>query len=111
MCDRFVSATVAYQGAGGADTTDILAVANIAIGGTWPDLTIILDIDADAGLARAGGAPDRMEGKSIEFHRRVRSAFRQQAEAEPERFAVIDAGGPPGEVTQRLREALLRRLE
>jgi len=109
LCDRFVSATVAYQGAGGADTHDILTVARAAIGDTWPDLTVILDIDAEAGLARTGGDPDRMEAKNAEFHRRVRSAFLQQTEARPERFAVVDARGKPEEVTERLCQALRDR--
>ena len=83
VCDRFVSATVAYQGAGGGDVAEILRVADVAIGHTWPDLTLILDIDAEHGLGRIGSAPDRMEAKGAAFHRRVREAVLRQAGEKP----------------------------
>jgi len=107
LCDRFVSATVAYQGAGGADVDEIARLADVAIGHTWPDLTIILDIDAARGLARVEGEHDRMEAKGAEFHRRVREGFLQQVERNPERFVVIDAVGSVDEVAERLRAAVV----
>jgi len=106
LCDRFVSSTIAYQGAGGADPAAILRVAEVAVGGTWPDLTVILDIDAEQGLARVKRGLDRMESKGPEFHRWVREGFLRQAEHSPRRFAVVSAAGAVDEVAYRLREAV-----
>ncbi|HUT58710.1 MAG TPA: dTMP kinase [Phycisphaerae bacterium] len=106
LCDRYVSATVAYQGAGGADPAAIRAVGEVAVGGLWPDLTIVLDLPADVGLKRLTTAPDRMESKDRDFHARVRELFLQQAADEPARFAVIDASGSVHEVQQRLLKAI-----
>jgi len=109
LCDRYVSSTVAYQGAGGADVEAILAAGRIAVGAVWPDLTIILDIEAEAGLARLKNAPDRMEARNLDFHRKVRQLFLKQAGEDPRRFAVVDAAGSPQHVQQRLREAIEKR--
>jgi len=108
LSDRYVSATVAYQGAGGADPRTVLDAGRMAVGETWPDLTVILDLDAEAGLARAGesNGHDRMEAKSLAFHRRVREMFLQQARAEPARFAVVNAAGTVDEVQARLRDTV-----
>ena len=112
ISDRWVSATVAYQGAGGVDTEAILAIYNTALPGVGPDLTVVLDIDAEHGLARTGRheARDRMESKDLAFHRKVRELFLRQAEREPERFVVVDASGEPGQVQDRLRQAVASRL-
>lgn len=113
ISDRWVSATVAYQGAGGADTEAIRAIYNAALPGVAPDLTVVLDIDAEHGLARTGRheARDRMESKDLAFHCKVRELFLRQAEREPERFVVVDASGEPGQVQDRLRQAVVRCLE
>ncbi len=110
VCDRFVSATVAYQGAGGVDTSDVHAVADVAIGHTWPDLTVVLDISAEAGLARVGAEMDRMEAKGAAFHRRVRDGFLRQAQDAPARFVVVPAAGEIADVAGRMQAALLERL-
>ncbi len=107
VCDRFVSSTVAYQGAGGADTDAIRRVADVAVGPTWPDLTILLDLDPAAGLGRLGGRPDRVEAKSLAFHQRVREGFLRQAEADPDRFAAVEAAGSVDEVAERIRGAVI----
>lgn len=106
ICDRFVSATLAYQVAGGAEAEGILAAAKVAVGDTWPALTIILDIDAEHGLARVKRGLDRMEAKGVEFHGRVRQAFLDQAQSQPERFAVVDAVGEVEQVHQRVRAVM-----
>jgi dTMP kinase len=93
LCDRFIAATVAYQGAGGVNAQTVLDVGRAAVGETWPDLTVILDIDSAVGLARVPSAPDRMEAKALAFHEEVRRLFLEQAAAQPDRFAVVDAGG------------------
>ena len=106
--DRYISSTVAYQGAGGAETRAVLAAGQIAVGATWPDLTIVLDLPVEAGLARAGNGaePDRMESKAVEFHRRVRQLFLTQARDQPDRFAVVDAAGDVQDVHRRVLSTL-----
>lgn len=106
LCDRFVSATIAYQGAGGADVSTIGPLARFAVGALVPDLTIVLDVPAEVGLARGKGG-DRMESKALEFHRRVRQSFLDQAAAQPDRFAVVNAARPADEVQQDLRKLLI----
>jgi len=118
LCDRYVSATIAYQGAGGIDAAMIRQVAEVAVGGStasspqsglWPDLTIILDIPSEEGLSRSGkgGGKDRMESKALEFHRKVRESFLHQASESPEKFAVVDASGDVEQVQRRLRRVLM----
>ncbi len=115
VCDRYVSSTIAYQGAGGADVEAVRRVADVAIGGVWPDLTVILDLPHDEGLrrsaARHGGKIDRMEAKGLVFHAKVRELFLQQAYAQPQRFAVIDASGSVEQVQPRLLEAVLSHFQ
>jgi len=106
LSDRYISATVAYQGAGGSDPTAVRTVGEIAVGGLWPDLTIVLDLPPEAGLARLTDAPDRMEAKNLAFHRRVRQLFLDQASADPARFAVVDGAGPVPQVQQRVRDTV-----
>ena len=109
LCDRYVSATIAYQGAGGIDAAMIRTVADVAVRGLWPDLTIILDIPSEEGLSRSGkgGGKDRMESKALEFHRKVRESFLHQASESPEKFAVVDASGDVEQVQRRLRRVLM----
>jgi dTMP kinase len=68
-------------------------ISRWATGGLGPDLTVLLDLPAAEGLARAGdrGNADKLEAESVEFHERVREAFRALAEAEPRRYLVVDA--------------------
>ena len=107
LCDRYISSTIAYQGAGGADTDAIRTAAEIATGGLWPDLTIILNLPAGDGLDRLPSSPDRMEAKGAAFHAEVRRQFLAQAEASPESFAVVDAAGNVEQVQERLRRVVL----
>lgn len=109
LCDRWVSSTVAYQVADGAATADdIQASYRLALGDFRPDLTIILDLPAEAGLARITGKLDRMEAKGIAFHRSVRHLFLDQAAAEAERFVVISAEQTPEQVQAVLRDSISR---
>ena len=109
LCDRWVSSTVAYQVAGGkAGAEEVMAAYRLALGGADPDLTMILDIDAELGLARAAGpgGHDRIEARGLEYHQRVRELFREQAAGRPEGFVMVDADGTVDDVHERLREAL-----
>lgn len=109
ITDRYVDSSLAYQGAGRKLTVDeVLRLSRWATGGLRPDLTVLLDVPAEVGLARAGrrGSADRLERESIEFHERVRRGFRVLAEAEPRRYAVLDATAEPDALAERVRTAV-----
>lgn len=94
VSDRFADSTTAYQGAGRQlERSLIEEVHRLATRGAWPDVTFLLDLPVEAGLARARavGEPDRIEKEPIEFHRRVRDGFLRIADSEPDRVYVIDA--------------------
>lgn len=93
ISDRFVNSTTAYQSYGrGLDIEVVKAVNNAATQGLKPDLTVLLDISAEEGLARKGGKKqDRFEQEDITFHRRVREGYLKMAANDPERWLVVDA--------------------
>ena len=111
ICDRFQDATVVYQGyAGGLDVKMLNLLGDIATDGLRPDLTIILDIDTALGLKRAG-FKDRMERKSIEFHKKVRRGYLALAKKESKRIKVVkvkDAISETQEEIRKIIEASLR---
>lgn len=106
VCDRFADSTMAYQGYGlGLGRDFVTALHGLVVGTFSPDLTLILDLSVEEGLARAGrraGAEDRYERMDVGFHERVREGFLAIARDDPERCVVIDAGGSPESVAARL---------
>ena len=99
LCDRFVSSTLAYQlGGDGLTAADIRAVGQIAIGGRWPDLTVLLDMPAERSIARVTRAKDRIEQRPLAYHQTVRENYLSQAATDPSRFAVVDAARDPDAV-------------
>lgn len=97
ISDRWVDSSIAYQAAGrGMDRDRIADLSAWATGGLIPDLTVLLDIDPQVGLARAvrRAAADRLEQEDAGFHNRVRWAYLQQAAANPHRYLVVDATLP-----------------
>lgn len=109
LCDRWVSSTVAYQVAEGKATAeDVLELYRLALRDVWPDLTILLDLDADEGLRRAANesAHDRMESKGSEFHRKVREGFRDLHTCYPAPVAHVDASGTVEENQTQILAAL-----
>jgi dTMP kinase len=112
ITDRYVDSTLAYQGAGrGLPEHELRELCRIAIAGVRPDLTIVLDVDPEVGLARVGGSPDRMEAEPLEFHRRVRRSFTDQALRQPGDYLVVDASAAPDEVSRRVRQRVAELLE
>jgi dTMP kinase len=110
ICDRFIDSTRAYQGgAGGLSDSDIMALHRVGSGGLLPDLTLLLEISVDEGQRRAAARAvekDRMGSKDAAYYVRVAARFRELAEAEPQRFSVIDASGSSEDVTLRLMDAV-----
>ncbi len=108
LCDRFADSTRVYQGVvGHVDDRLIQALERITIGDTYPDLTFILDVPADVGLARASkrrgkGPADRFEGEAIEFHEKLRAAYRQLAASEADRCVLIDVTVPRDTVADQI---------
>ncbi|QQS12714.1 MAG: dTMP kinase [Rhodospirillales bacterium] len=102
VCDRFADSSMAYQGhAQGWGPARIDALHTLVLGGFKPDLTIILDLPVEIGLARAAGRAgkeDRYERLGLAFHRKVRDAFKAIAAAEPARCALVDADRPVDDV-------------
>jgi len=93
ICDRYADSTTAYQSYGrGLDLAMVRAVNEAAIQGLCPDLTILLDMPVEAGLARKRDKkPDRFEKEALAFHRRVRQGYLEMVRAEPDRWLVVDA--------------------
>jgi len=114
ICDRFADSTRAYQGAAGGVPPEVIAALETAVlGALRPDLTLILDLPVETGLARAAsraGAEGRFEAKGEAFHERLTRAFLRIADAEPDRCAVIDAAGAPDEVAARIWPHVAARL-
>jgi len=114
ITDRFVDSSLAYQGAGRTlSTDDVKRVSRWATEGLVPDLTILLDIPPEIGLARVLGreagatGPDRLERETLAFHERVRQAFRKLAESDPNRYLVLDATQPTEQQSRTVRTAVL----
>ncbi|HEX4796049.1 MAG TPA: dTMP kinase, partial [Humisphaera sp.] len=92
ICDRFVSSTLAYQlGGDGLTAEQISAIADVAISGRRPDLTIILDMPPDKSLARVQRAKDRIEQRPMSYHEQVRRNYLAQAQSDPQRYRLIAA--------------------
>lgn len=105
--DRYIDSSVAYQGVGRVlDPEAVRGLSEWATEGLAPDLTILLDLDADAARERLDEARtryDRLEAEASEFHDRVRAAYLALAEAEPGRFLVVDAARPVDEIAGDIR--------
>ena len=109
LCDRFTDATYAYQGGGRQLSQAVIAqLEQLVHGHLQPDLTLLLDVSVEVGMARASqrGELDRFEQEKTEFFQRVRNSYMARAKADPKRFAVIDAGQALPDVQRDLALAL-----
>jgi dTMP kinase len=105
VSDRYVDSSIAYQGRGrNQPVSEVAGLNKWATGGVEPDLTILLDLPPAAGLSRRATSADRLEAEPLEFHERVREGFLAQAAAAPERYLVLDATRPPGELSVQIQE-------
>jgi dTMP kinase len=129
--DRFISATCAYQVAAGFPRDEVISLGRLAVGSTWPDLTIVLDVPPEVGFERTKRSPktsrrprksansdqlnmfadaqvDAMERRPLDFHRRVRENFRDLPSFYPAPVVVVDGTPAPDAVFAVIQEALER---
>jgi dTMP kinase len=117
LCDRFLDSSRVYQGVtGDLDPEFMRALEEVTVNGMVPDMTLILDIDPELGLQRAGvrrgeETADRFEKETLEIHQRRRAAYLAIAAAEPERCVVIDASGPAEEVEKAIAASVFAALD
>jgi dTMP kinase len=118
LSDRYADATVAYQGAGRGFPSELVAqVVALATGGLKPDLTIVFDVPVAECIARtqrriaSDNRGDRLDAEDAAFHTRVRQAYLELAEREPERVRIIDAGGSIEETHARVMELVMQVLK
>lgn len=115
ICDRFLDSSLAYQGvARGLGVDEVLNINLFATENTWPDLTLLFDLDPEVGLARINSNPDRevnrLDVEKLDFHKKVRNAFLDLAKRFPDRFVVIDASQPRDVVAKATLDTILSRL-
>jgi dTMP kinase len=111
ICDRYLDSSVAYQGVGRSLGAD--AVRELSLWATQdllPDLTIVLDIDPEFGLARVSD-PDRLEAEPLSYHQQVRQGFLDLAARDSQRYLVIDAKQPVDVIAEVIRERVMSLLE
>ncbi len=115
LCDRYADSTLAYQGYGhGNDLGTLRNLLDFATGGLWPDLTILFNLDALAGLNRrkvGGGEWNRLDDYKIAFHQRVKDGYLAMAHLEPERWVILNAEQDIQAVQLELRKMILDRLQ
>lgn len=113
VCDRFVDASYAYQGAGrGLGAEPVAALERFVVGRLRPDLVLVLDIDPEEGLRRARhrGDENRFEAETLAFMRRVRQAYLDRIQSDPQRYALVDAAQSPEDVQAQIEGILGRHL-
>ncbi len=116
LCDRYLDSSLAYQGgARGIGLEEVLNINLFATENTYPDLTLLFDIDPKLGLARiaanASREVNRLDLEKLSFHEGVRKTFLELAARYPERFVIIDASKSPEEVVADSMKVILARLE
>jgi dTMP kinase len=111
VTDRFTASTLAYQGYGRRlHLHELKAIVGFATGGLEPDLNVLMDLPPGQAWQRLGSSVDRFEGQGREFLDRVRNGYLALAEADPARWAVVDAAGTTGEVAARILAVVSERL-
>ncbi len=113
VCDRFYDSSLAYQGYGHQLEIDQLrAITHFVTGGLVPDLTLLLDLPSEEGLNRRkeAGLWNRLDDYDLAFHERVRAGYQRLAQAEPQRWVVIDANRSKSEIQSKMQAAVLPRL-
>ncbi|MEY2999870.1 MAG: hypothetical protein RL648_84 [Verrucomicrobiota bacterium] len=115
LCDRFMDSTTVYQGVARSIQSEPVHLINtFAVGKMIPDVTVVIDLDAETGLQRvrhrANDMPDRMEKENIEFYQKVRNGYLMLAKAMPDRFVVVDGELPKAELEEVIWKELRHRV-
>ncbi|MBK9053127.1 MAG: dTMP kinase [Chloroflexi bacterium] len=114
LCDRYADSTLAYQGYGrGLDLTALRQITQFATGGLQPDLTLFLDVDVEAGLARrqqGGDEMNRLDREAVAFHQKVRAGYFQLIAADAARWVMINAERPVAVIQSEIREIVRGRI-
>lgn len=109
LCDRYADSTIVYQGHGrGLELPMLRNLNHTVTEGLEPNLTVLLDVDVQTGLARLA-SKDRLDREPIEFHERIRRGFLDEAWRDPDRWLIIDATKPPEEIAEEIASAILSR--
>ncbi len=116
LCDRYADSTRVYQGEAGVDPAYLKLLETAAVAGTYPELTVLIDVPAEIGMARVNarsqedesGGPDRFEGEALTIHERRRQLFLALAGEEAYRFAVVDGRQDAQTVEAAIRDAVLK---
>ncbi|MEW6402960.1 MAG: dTMP kinase [Chloroflexota bacterium] len=114
ISDRYYDSTIAYQGYGHQqDLEQVRALVKYATGGLVPDLTILLDLDVEIGLARKrkDNEWNRLDAYTVEFHKRVRAGYLEMVKAEPKRWVVLNAEKKWNDVQEELRKTILEAIK
>lgn len=116
LCDRYMDSSLVYQGMGRGHGVDRIRDLSLWAGrGIVPDLTILLDLDPKTGVARAfsRGKPEetKFEREQAQFHRTIRAGFLELADAEPDRFVIVDATAPAPQVAEKVWDAVSPRIQ
>ena len=115
ICDRYIDSSLAYQGgARGLGIDNIIDINMFATDNTWPDLTLLFDIEPELGLERIAKNKERevnrLDLEKLEFHKKVRDTFLLLAKKQPNRFVIIDASKSQDEVYQDALKAILDKI-
>lgn len=115
LCDRFMDSTTVYQGvARNIQSEPVSMINHFAVGDMIPDVTVVIDLDAEEGIARvkhrANDLPDRMEQENIKFYQKVRNGYLMLAKAMPDRFIVVDGDQPRTELELVIWKELRQRV-
>jgi dTMP kinase len=111
VVDRFSGSTLAYQGHGrGLPLDEVRRACDLATGGRWADLNVLVDVPVVVGSARCHASPDRIEAEAVEFHERVRRGYLAEAAADPAHWFVVSGDAPAAEVASAILQAVGDRL-
>ncbi len=111
LADRYLTASMAYQGAGGAlGVGRVLDIGAFAVGSLWPDLTLLIDVPPEIGLERLGAPADRIEARNLDYHRTVRQGFLSLPDVFPGPLEIVDGTADPGRVWEDVAASVGRLL-
>jgi dTMP kinase len=113
VSDRFADSTLAYQGGGrGLDRQELTSVISFATAGLQPDMTMLLDVPVEVGLARkhAQEQLNRFEAEALAFHARVRAAYRAMADSDPDRWRCFNGTEVPERLEEHIWSAVVQRM-